>query len=434
MFRMFRFIKDKVRFVRYAITSKKSFYIGLLTLPTIYFLSSIDDILYEFLPNKMKNYIFVKALKDKFNTMTMTITSNKEGKLVCEVFPTNIFDIELLFSIASNYNVKVFTDNSVLDSDKTYIKVNLSKYNKFNVNEHSLLLQVSEGINMRDLIFKLKDEGFYIEGLDYIFNEEKNIHDKYISKFQHNTLSEYIHNEYYNILSNGKLFSDAIHEILVITPESRALNIKRRDNMHYSSYDLIPLFTLSGQTLGITPEIKLKIKKLSDISLSSIDYDDYNENIYYRKIKIPLRNKDDVDFIISKLDKRINLISKENEEKIKYNINTINNIAYLTILFIEDFHYIDNCITICDYITQLSTKLNTRAIFDQEIIGSDKYKYNTQRSLGVNAYYMNEEIKAKFDPLFILNPHLSLIKPKGVKLMKRNNKMMNYLINKLELD
>jgi hypothetical protein len=56
------------------------------------------------------------------------------------------------------------------------------------------------------------------------------------------------------------------------------------------------------------------------------------------------------------------------------------------------------------------------------------------RDIGVENYFINEEIKLMFDPNYILNPHLSIKKPDSTfKIMKRSNKLWNYVITKLEL-
>jgi len=55
------------------------------------------------------------------------------------------------------------------------------------------------------------------------------------------------------------------------------------------------------------------------------------------------------------------------------------------------------------------------------------------RDLGFHNYIINEDLKAVFDPNFLLNPHLSLIKPPPLKSLKRENKYLNYLFNKIDL-
>ncbi len=56
------------------------------------------------------------------------------------------------------------------------------------------------------------------------------------------------------------------------------------------------------------------------------------------------------------------------------------------------------------------------------------------RDIGVENYLINEEIKYLFDPNYILNPHLSIKKPESAfKMMKRSNKVWNYLLTKLEI-
>ena len=55
------------------------------------------------------------------------------------------------------------------------------------------------------------------------------------------------------------------------------------------------------------------------------------------------------------------------------------------------------------------------------------------RDLGYENYILNEDIKAIFDPNFILNPHLSIIKPHPLKHLKRKNKYLNYLFSKIDL-
>jgi len=56
------------------------------------------------------------------------------------------------------------------------------------------------------------------------------------------------------------------------------------------------------------------------------------------------------------------------------------------------------------------------------------------RDLGVENYMINEEIKYLFDPNYILNPHLSIRKPESIfKTLKRNNKIWNYLLTKMEI-
>lgn len=60
-------------------------------------------------------------------------------------------------------------------------------------------------------------------------------------------------------------------------------------------------------------------------------------------------------------------------------------------------------------------------------------KYHLMRDIGVENYLLNEDIKYLFDPNYILNPHVSIRRPEStIKLIKRSNKIWNYLLTKLE--
>jgi hypothetical protein len=58
-----------------------------------------------------------------------------------------------------------------------------------------------------------------------------------------------------------------------------------------------------------------------------------------------------------------------------------------------------------------------------------------KRDIGVNNYHIIEDIKEVFDPNNILNPHLSISKPDiwSFKLIKRENKIVNYLLSTFEI-
>lgn len=54
------------------------------------------------------------------------------------------------------------------------------------------------------------------------------------------------------------------------------------------------------------------------------------------------------------------------------------------------------------------------------------------REVGVGNYALQEEIKNTVDPLFLLNPHLSVVKPDWIKNARRKSKMLNSLMQKLK--
>jgi len=60
-------------------------------------------------------------------------------------------------------------------------------------------------------------------------------------------------------------------------------------------------------------------------------------------------------------------------------------------------------------------------------------KYHLIRDIGVNSYDINGNIKHYFDPNYILNPHLSILKPDPLKHLRRTNKYFNYYFSKLRL-
>ncbi len=56
------------------------------------------------------------------------------------------------------------------------------------------------------------------------------------------------------------------------------------------------------------------------------------------------------------------------------------------------------------------------------------------RDLGVGNFMVNEEVKKLLDSKFILNPHLSVKRADSlIKIMKRNNKLYNYLFTKIKI-
>ena len=55
------------------------------------------------------------------------------------------------------------------------------------------------------------------------------------------------------------------------------------------------------------------------------------------------------------------------------------------------------------------------------------------REIGNNNFLMHIDIKQYFDPNYILNPHLSNIRPNYFSQLKRRNKIINYICTKLKI-
>lgn len=422
---------------------RKLFFTGILIIPSIYIYSSKEDIFFNHFTKTMKKEIVFNSLHKNLNEKKIFKYNNSEN-IICEFYPSNINDLEEIFKISKFYNVKLITSEyediySFSDYKYLIIILNLKHLNQFDINFKYNTVSVQANMRVLDLVNELYNKGYIIKGLEFM-NHKKDLN---LLMKENILFSDLINNRFYNLLPNRKYFIDYIKEFQSITSEGKILNVKTKSNIHNNYYDISSSLLLSGQTLSIITKIILDIEKIQDHTMSdeetkynNIDLDYLNES--FRLVKIPFNNDDNINIFFEKLNKKIQFLKRKkfsnsfNNFTYKYMIN--NNILLLNLPFKDDIIYLDNCIELCDYISELTENLNTYALFNNPIIGSSSYKYTTQRHLGVNLYSLNEEIKKLFDPYYILNPHVSLKKPYGIKLMKRNSKFKNYLVNKLELD
>lgn len=413
---------------------------------------------------------------------------NNNSNYIGEFFPTNIFDIEKILNICRTYNIKVVSDyNNLCLLNFPHIKINFSEYSLFEINKNKKYVKLSQGLLITDIITRLYKQGYYLEGTENIF-ENKILNLKSLEyMFNSIKLSDILHKNFYsyNDFKGSTIFNNLIKELTVITANSKVMILKQSSNFHYQGFNLLNMFLNCYELLGLTPEIKINIKEISCIesnssqqssninntillntNIESSIFTDYlkntsninfNENLFnlvnvnmidkshnefnndklYRRIKIKINSEEEYSYLIDKFKKRIKFISKSSQckEEVKYFLlwNNDKCMLYLNILFLENFAYIEDCINLIDYLINLTNKLETFALIDDPILGSSKYQYNTQRCLGYNQFYINEDLKDMFDSQYILNPHYSLKKPSGTKLLKRNNKVLNYLFKKFNI-
>ena len=76
-------------------------------------------------------------------------------------------------------------------------------------------------------------------------------------------------------------------------------------------------------------------------------------------------------------------------------------------------------------------KLNGNFYLNNNIILNTKY--DLMREIGYNNYFIDEDIKHKFDPNYVLNPHLCFPKPKFFEFLKRQSRIWNYLFTKVKI-
>lgn len=438
---------------------KKAFYLGIITLPTIYVFSSVEDIFYNWLPKSMKRIIVYKALKERFSFSGKFEDSKGlyrgEDTTICEIYPENIFDIETVLQIAQYYKVKIVTQsNNKFDIAFNHVKLNFERYNLFQVNNQKQEVKVSQGMQLESFLERLLKEGYYPAGFESFFtwssdnhNESPLLNMQKLCELRNLTISDIIHNSY-NCFIEGQFVDSWIKEAIVVTPNAQIMRLSEKSSIYYHGFSLVRLFLRSNQILGLTPEITFPIKKAVSLSIvkekqhnlifQSNNFENLNgDSVPYRNLKILLQNEEDFKFFDEKLNKRIRLLEKQSELNDKvlmsYKWNSQTGVMDLQLMFNQSFSYIDSCNNLIDYIETIADKLGTFALIDRPVIGLSEYKYRIQRTLGVNPYSLNEELKKQFDPFYILNPHLSLVKPSGIKLLKRNNKMFNYIVNKLEL-
>jgi hypothetical protein len=219
--------------------------------------------------------------------------------------------------------------------------------------------------------------------------------------------------------------------------------------------DILADFKGANKVLGIKNitlikddqiKILLKIKKkhynniIELLKTTPLVYDELNDlsyfknmaSIYYdmniiRKLKITINKSEQF-----KLLQEIQTFAKNLNIPFCFKINA-NDFEIIVKINDDSLESVEKSYQYINDIHKLSKKHLLNIFIDDKLNVINKYEF--MREIGVNSYYLIEELKYLFDPNCILNPHLSIKRPDQwtFKPFKRENKIINYSLSNLEL-
>lgn len=447
-----------------------------------------------------KNYqkrIINSAFLERFDTK---YKPQKDNNAIGNIFPTNIYDMQKLFQIATQYKIPIINDihyhQRVIPFQ--HIRLDLEKFNKvISFNEKESRIKVNSGIKIKDLIKYLRDKGYTIKHLEHLENTSL-------------CLSDVLFNHYYS-LNQGKLLNSRIDEYTLLIPkEEKILMLKPSNDFSFNHSNYNDMFLYSNSVIGVILDVQLKIEKLSPnentvylrvISNTNLQQQTFNQTIneiynnYSRNpliedvivkvskdlsffdiylkinskyfsiakailsqsgIKLNMASPNEIKQIsdtendshsslrkakiiipemneMSFMNKLFKLVNKEENKSLKPSITfsaKFNQID-LSLPLYEDINLIEKEYFLLRDLYKLVYKTNGNIYLNSNVVLNPKC--DLTQEIGFNNYIINEDLKFYFDPLYILNPNLSIYKPNYVERLKRRSKIINYLFTTLKI-
>lgn len=197
-----------------------------------------------------------EALQERFEFSGKYLTSEENGKEICKILPSNIYDAQRLMEIANYYKIAIKCDPNHQHTDRSlnfpHFIVDFSKYDKIlNFDSTKKLISLEPGVKIFHLLTFLEKFSLTIPQLEYY-------------KFSNLSIGDILFNNFYSF-NEGKFLDYLIKEVTVVTPRNKVMNLKQNDDLTLTGLNLQNLFLRSNSTLGLILQIKLKAKKVKDV-------------------------------------------------------------------------------------------------------------------------------------------------------------------------
>ena len=438
------------------------------------------------LGKKYREKIINNSFRNRFNNKYTTIKQKSDTCLLGVISPSNVYDFQKVLYYANHYKIPIISDINYSQSIIPYqhIKLSLEKYqNVIEISEKEKFIRVESGIKIKELLEYLNSKGYTIKELeeysessltvnDVLFNNYygwnvKNCIEEYyvitpkeekIFNFRHFCDFTKNHINFSDIFINSSNLLGIILDIkLAITPIERyhylKLKIPKKLNINealatFSKDKLVDDVIISINQYN-TDNIELYakinedtfIKKIALLSQDGIAYENITQSQYIenttiptndmfslRKIKILINNNSKKELFINKINK----IMKESSDIVpNIKISTKTELIEISFPIEEDIKLIEKEYYTIREIYKAVNKLNGNFYLNNNIILNTKY--DLMREIGYNNYFIDEDIKHKFDPNYVLNPHLCFPKPKFFEFLKRQSRIWNYLFTKVKI-
>lgn len=252
--------------------------------------------------------------------------------------------------------------------------------------------------------------------LDYLF-ESTGLEINTYSKDDCNNTNKYGFEFYRRLKLNLKSQSDANYILKnlnsFIESKNNNINESNENNNKYSFLDLN-----SSHYSTTTDTLKNDGKEIQN---TSKNIDKMKALKIFNLIKGKLINAKNVD------------ISCNSINKVYYIALQYDNILEIDFINKNDYFYNESVDKVICKIDEISSHLNIKLSIDKPLINDRFHEINDSIKFGVNSMKLNKEIKKILDPDNLINPHLSPFKPNIFQEFKQKNKLLNYIIDKLEL-
>lgn len=441
------------------------------------------------LGKRYRSSLINKAFLSRFtNDKYAVLPENKKNTtcLLGTIYPGNVYDFQKMFSYANLYKIPIINDINYSQAIIPYhhIKMNMSKFN--NIVDFSGMkkyIKVQSGIKVRDLLQYLRNKNYTINELEQYMYSDLSLSDCLFNNYYGWNLQNCIEDFYVVTPKDEKIFSFRkfcdftknhfnFSEVFLRSSHllGIVLDVKLRINRlkKYSYFqikaipkevkikDLLDKYKRSKDISEViivssgvdnTYNIFLKVKEKGILSVTTFFYDKgikfekINQEQYYneinfsqfspitlRQIKILLNDNTKKDTLL----KKIKFLLENNPDinpKIQMSIKT----KLIEIIFPrdEDIKVIEKEFNLMKELFKIVTKLNGNFYLNNNIILNTKY--DLMREIGYNNYFFEEDLKSKFDPNYILNPHLCFKKPQFFEFLKRKNRIWNYIFTKAKI-
>ena len=315
----------------YTIFSKIKKHKYIFSFAMIYLYTCIDNRTYnKIIPNSLRLRNFQKELSERFNFsgklkydyFLNNPTLTKPNFELNKVYPTNIFDTQKIFELATDYNIPIIHDlssnltdsqNFIQENTNNYLnfqhlKINFSNFNKIlKFDKNSNLITVEPGVKIKDI-------------LEYLKQYDLTISEFEIYQFSNLTISDILYNNYFSFLK-GKFIDEKIEEITVVVPNKQeALRLKQSNDFILSCANLKNIFLRSNSIFGLINEIKLKTEKIKEYSY--LTFEDSNNSFqdsinFFKELEELKKNSLVKDLILFKSGDLFNIFIKLKHKKVE---------------------------------------------------------------------------------------------------------------------
>lgn len=441
------------------------------------------------LGKKYRSTLINKAFLSRFTNDKYTILPEDKKKTTCllgTIYPGNVYDFQKMFSYANFYKIPIINDINYSQAIIPYhhIKMNMNKFNSIiDFSDTKKYIKVQSGIKIRDLLQYLRNNNFTIKELETYMYSDLSLSDCLFNNYYGWNLQKCIEEFYVVTPKNEKIFSFRkfcdftknhfnFSEIFLRSSNllGIVLDVKLRINplKKYSYFqirkvpndiqikelldkykknkDISEAIIISSNIDG-TYNIFLRIneKKIWSVTTKlydkGINFEKINQEQYYsevnfskfspitlRQIKILLNDNNKKGIFYQKLNSLLNN-NPDIFPKVKISVKT----ELIEIIFPrdEDIKIIEKEFYIMKELFKIVNKLNGNFYLNNNIVLNTKY--DLMREIGYNNYFFEEDLKSKFDPNYILNPHLCFKKPQFFEFLKRKNRIWNYIFTKAKI-